>query len=144
MEVRHKKVSSAPADEDESLVGGPDWNDEHEITGPHIMFGCTFGPDGTLYSSSAPCTIQKTDSFFDVVVAAEHFRVPPDGLIQVFVNGSQLVYKAGASAGFNETGGQTVSYSFGVGIRSWSESLVETSPDVDDFDYVTLIVYAGI
>jgi len=144
MEVRHKKVSGAPADEDESLVGGPDWNEEHEITGPHILFGCTFGPDGTLYSSSAPCTIQKTASFFDVGVTAEHFPVPPDGLVQVFVEGSQLVYKAGASVGFSEAGGQTVSYTFGVWIRSWSESLVETSPDVDNFDYVTLIVYAGI
>lgn len=31
--ITHAKVSDAPAPTDESKIGGPDWNDEHVITG---------------------------------------------------------------------------------------------------------------
>lgn len=49
--IKHAKVSAAGAPADSSKVGGTDWNDDHSISGPHVVAMAKVKPNGSMPST---------------------------------------------------------------------------------------------
>lgn len=136
MRVTHKKYSEDPPSDNDFLVGGPDWNDEHQIDGPYIAGVVQFDAYGNLLVVGGARGAMRGEGRFVVFLDSDEPISEMDSVINVSVSGEKL-YSHWLS-GVDEITGNPI-----IQIVEWSFDNTAWMP-TSNFSTATVQVILGV